>query len=120
MSLYGWLRKAHRDRDEPVRLGVAAELSAQLARRRQGSSPSATRRTPSTTCSAPRIESDFRQVDRRPGRRLPRRHRRREHGDAGIYDRKGFGDMAAALGVFMDEHPDAYVYVHTIQDGRRA
>lgn len=33
-----------------------------------------------------------------------------------IYDRKGFGDMAAALGRFMDQRPDAYVYVHTIKD----
>lgn len=30
------------------------------------------------------------------------------------YDRKGFGDMAAALGRFMDDHPDVYVYVHSI------
>jgi glycosyltransferase involved in cell wall biosynthesis len=37
-----------------------------------------------------------------------------------IYDRKGFGDMAHALALFMEQHPDAYVYVHTIgrtQDG---
>jgi glycosyltransferase involved in cell wall biosynthesis len=33
-----------------------------------------------------------------------------------IYDRKGFGDMAAALARFMDTHADAYVYVHTIKD----
>jgi glycosyltransferase involved in cell wall biosynthesis len=32
-----------------------------------------------------------------------------------IYDRKGFGDMAHALGVFMARHPDAWVYVHTIK-----
>lgn len=31
------------------------------------------------------------------------------------YDRKGFGDMAAALGQFMGRHSDAYVYLHTIQ-----
>ena len=35
----------------------------------------------------------------------------------GIYDRKGFGDMVAALSVFMAEHPDAYVYLHTLQQG---
>lgn len=32
-----------------------------------------------------------------------------------IYDRKGFSDMAAAMGTFMHQHPDAYLYVHTIQ-----
>ncbi len=32
-----------------------------------------------------------------------------------IYDRKGFADMAHALALFMDRHPDAYVYVHTLQ-----
>lgn len=32
-----------------------------------------------------------------------------------IYDRKGFGDMAHALALFMESHPDAYLYVHTIQ-----
>lgn len=32
-----------------------------------------------------------------------------------IYDRKGFGDMAHAMAVFMATHPDAYLYVHTIQ-----
>lgn len=33
-----------------------------------------------------------------------------------LYDRKGFGDMAHALSLFMDERPDAYVYLHTIQE----
>lgn len=33
----------------------------------------------------------------------------------GIYDRKGFGDMAHAVAVFMATHPDAYLYVHTIK-----
>lgn len=37
-----------------------------------------------------------------------------------IYDRKGFGDMAHALGVFMDKHPDAYVYVHSLVAGHDA
>lgn len=32
-----------------------------------------------------------------------------------IYDRKGFGDMAHAVAVFMATHPDAYLYVHTIK-----
>ena len=32
-----------------------------------------------------------------------------------IYDRKGFSDMAAAMGRFMDVHPDCYLYVHTLQ-----
>lgn len=32
-----------------------------------------------------------------------------------VYDRKGYSDMAHALGVFMEQHPDAYVYVHTIK-----
>jgi glycosyltransferase involved in cell wall biosynthesis len=36
----------------------------------------------------------------------------------GIYDRKGFGDMAAALAQFMNRHSDAYVYLHTIQAGQ--
>jgi glycosyltransferase involved in cell wall biosynthesis len=35
----------------------------------------------------------------------------------GVYDRKGFGDMAAGLARFMDRHSDAYVYLHTIQSG---
>ena len=34
-----------------------------------------------------------------------------------VYDRKGITDMAAALGYFMESHPDAYVYVHTIAEG---
>jgi glycosyltransferase involved in cell wall biosynthesis len=34
-----------------------------------------------------------------------------------IYDRKGFGDMVAALAVFMSDHPDAWVYLHTLQLG---
>ena len=33
-----------------------------------------------------------------------------------VYDRKGFGDMAHALAVFMDQYPDTYVYVHTIKN----
>jgi glycosyltransferase involved in cell wall biosynthesis len=33
-----------------------------------------------------------------------------------IYDRKGFGDMAAGLARFMETRPDVYVYVHTIKD----
>lgn len=32
-----------------------------------------------------------------------------------IYDRKGWSDMSAALAQFMTQHPDAYVYVHTLQ-----
>jgi glycosyltransferase involved in cell wall biosynthesis len=32
-----------------------------------------------------------------------------------IYDRKGFSDMAHALGRFLNSHPDAYVYVHTVK-----
>jgi glycosyltransferase involved in cell wall biosynthesis len=32
-----------------------------------------------------------------------------------VYDRKGFGDMAHGLGVFMRNHGDAWLYVHTIQ-----
>lgn len=32
-----------------------------------------------------------------------------------IYDRKGFGEMAHALALFMAARPDAYVYVHTIK-----
>lgn len=32
-----------------------------------------------------------------------------------IYDRKGFSDMAAAMARFMDVHPDAYLYAHTLQ-----
>lgn len=32
-----------------------------------------------------------------------------------VYDRKGFGDMAHAMALFMESHPDAYLYVHTIQ-----
>jgi len=31
-----------------------------------------------------------------------------------VYDRKGFGDMAAALSWFMDRNPDTYLYVHTL------
>jgi glycosyltransferase involved in cell wall biosynthesis len=37
-----------------------------------------------------------------------------------VYDRKGFGDMAHALGVFMAQHPDAYVYVHSHKKGHEA
>ena len=33
------------------------------------------------------------------------------------YDRKGFGDMITALGPFMDRHPDAFVYLHTLPVG---
>jgi len=32
-----------------------------------------------------------------------------------VYDRKGFSDMAHALGLFMHDHPDAYLYVHSLQ-----
>lgn len=32
-----------------------------------------------------------------------------------IYDRKGWGDMAHALAPWMESHPDAYVYIHTIK-----
>ena len=35
----------------------------------------------------------------------------------GVYDRKGLGDMAQALGVFMARHPDAHLYVHSGQTG---
>ena len=34
-----------------------------------------------------------------------------------IVDRKGFGDMSAALAQFMRRHPEAYVYLHTLQRG---
>ncbi len=37
-----------------------------------------------------------------------------------VYDRKGFGDMAHALAVFMEAHPDAYVYVHSHKTGHQA
>jgi glycosyltransferase involved in cell wall biosynthesis len=36
---------------------------------------------------------------------------------SGIYDRKGFGDMFQALSVFMHEHRDAWLYVHTQMQG---
>ena len=36
-----------------------------------------------------------------------------------VYDRKGFGDMIQAAGAFMREHPDAYLYLHTLIDGIR-
>lgn len=32
-----------------------------------------------------------------------------------IYDRKGWSDMSAAAARFMVAHPDAYLYVHTLQ-----
>lgn len=32
-----------------------------------------------------------------------------------IYDRKGFGDMAHAMALFMEQRPDVYLYLHTIQ-----
>jgi glycosyltransferase involved in cell wall biosynthesis len=32
-----------------------------------------------------------------------------------IYDRKGWSDMSAAAARFMEAHPDAYLYVHTLQ-----
>lgn len=38
----------------------------------------------------------------------------------GIYDRKGFGDMIAALSPFMAEHEDVHVYLHTGQEGHEA
>ena len=31
-----------------------------------------------------------------------------------VYDRKGFGDMAHAMSLFMHSHPDAYLYVHSL------
>ena len=31
-----------------------------------------------------------------------------------VYDRKGFGDMAHALGLFMERHQDAYLYMHSL------
>lgn len=37
--------------------------------------------------------------------------------DSAIYDRKGFGDMALALGQLMAAHGDVYVYVHTLNPG---
>jgi glycosyltransferase involved in cell wall biosynthesis len=40
--------------------------------------------------------------------------------DTLTYDRKGFGDMATALAVFMGRHSDAYVYLHTLQRGFNA
>jgi glycosyltransferase involved in cell wall biosynthesis len=35
--------------------------------------------------------------------------------DTLTYDRKGFGDMTAALAEFMRRHSDAYLYLHTLQ-----
>lgn len=35
----------------------------------------------------------------------------------GIYDRKGFGDMALALAAFMESRPDVHVYVHAAEQG---
>lgn len=32
-----------------------------------------------------------------------------------VYDRKGFGDMAHAAALFMEQRTDAYLYLHTIQ-----
>lgn len=37
-----------------------------------------------------------------------------------IYDRKGFGDMAAALAPFMRAHDDVYLYLHSLQMGHEA
>lgn len=34
-----------------------------------------------------------------------------------VYDRKGFGDMFQAAAAFMDRHPDAYLYLHTLHTG---
>lgn len=34
------------------------------------------------------------------------------------YDRKGMSDMAHALGIFMDRHPDAWLYVHSTTEGQ--
>ena len=34
-----------------------------------------------------------------------------------IYDRKGWGDMLQAAGVFMAQHPDAYIYIHSQENG---
>lgn len=36
-----------------------------------------------------------------------------------VYDRKGFGDMFLALGEFLDRHPDAWVYVHSLTVGHQ-
>lgn len=37
-----------------------------------------------------------------------------------FYDRKGFGDMFTALGVFMHNHPDAHAYIHSHPSGFEA
>jgi glycosyltransferase involved in cell wall biosynthesis len=37
-----------------------------------------------------------------------------------VYDRKGFGDMAHSLAVFMDRVQDAYVYIHSMKQGHDA
>ncbi len=37
-----------------------------------------------------------------------------------FYDRKGFGDMFTALGVFMRENPEAHAYLHTLPVGHEA
>jgi glycosyltransferase involved in cell wall biosynthesis len=37
-----------------------------------------------------------------------------------IYDRKGFGDMALSLAVFMHDRPDVWVYIHAAQQGFEA
>lgn len=34
-----------------------------------------------------------------------------------IYDRKGFGDMAMAIGLVQREYPDAFVYLHSLVRG---
>lgn len=39
--------------------------------------------------------------------------------DTLVYDRKGFGDMAAALSEVLNRHSDAFVYLHTLQQGPR-
>jgi glycosyltransferase involved in cell wall biosynthesis len=31
-----------------------------------------------------------------------------------VYDRKGFGDMAHAMALLMEQRPDAYLYLHTL------
>jgi glycosyltransferase involved in cell wall biosynthesis len=33
-----------------------------------------------------------------------------------VYDRKGFGDMAHAMALLMEQRPDAYLYLHTLEE----
>lgn len=114
LALYPWLNNGHLS-IAMSRYGYDRLAETSAAFRAQGGPGFEVRYAPHAVDDhfVP-TESDFRQRNGIPGDAYLVGIVAANNGTM-VYDRKGFGDMASALAPFMANHPDAHVYVHSIQ-----